>query len=222
MGLSMSDNMSVLFGTPLWTFEMPDYVSTNEKLVAAVMAEMKSDPGVHYSNRGGWQSHGKLHLKAEFRQLAGFITGKLGQIGKDYGFGQASSGLRVTSMWANVNVFGNSNTVHSHQSPAGMPNPLVLSGCYYVRIPNDSGVFVLEDFGRPMRYLLLPFQEPNLVNSFTVKIPPREGNLLLFPAWLEHHVEENRSSEQRISIAFNVALMSGLRQHGLPGDRIEP
>ncbi len=216
----MSDTMSLLFGTPLWTFEIPDSASVNVKLAAAVMTEMNNDPGIQLSNRGGWQSHGRLHMKAEFRILVEFITSKLGQIGKDYGFGQASAMLRVTSMWANINVFGNSNAVHSHQSPSGMPNPLVLSGCYYVKIPKNSGVFVLEDFGRPMRYLQLPFQEPNLINSFTVKIPPREGNLLFFPAWMEHHVEENRSNEQRISIAFNVALMNNPQQARKPGDRI--
>lgn len=208
----MSDNMSLLFGAPLWTFQLSDSVSLNAELIDAVAVEMKSDPGVRVSNRGGWQSHGKLHLKQGFRGLVDFIASRLGGVGKDYGFGQASDRLRVTSMWANVNNCGSSNIVHSHQSPAGMPNPLVLSGCYYVKVPDNSGALVLEDFGRPMRYLQLPFQETNVINSYTVKVPPREGSLLLFPSWIEHHVEENKSSEQRISIAFNIACMTAAPQ----------
>lgn len=204
----MSDAMSLLFGVPLWTFEMPESVSVNARLAAAVVAEMQHDPGVRYSNRGGWQSHGKLHRQAAFQPLVGFITERLGKVGLEYGFGRESSRLRVTSMWANVNASGNSNIVHSHQSPTGTLNPLVLSGCYYVRVPDNSGALVLEDFGRPMRYLQLPFQEPNVINSYTVRIPPREGNALFFPAWMEHHVEENKSDEQRISIAFNIAYIA--------------
>lgn len=208
----MSDTMSLLFGTPLWTFEMPGQITINQALADAILSEMAKDPGVHFSNRGGWQSHGKLYMKEEFRSLIDFINCKLGRVGQNYGFGAASNKLRVTSMWANVNLPGHSNITHSHQSPVGMPNPLVLSGSYYVRVPKHSGALVLEDYGRPMRYLQLPFQEPNLINSFTVKIPPREGNLLLFPAWMEHHVETNKSDAQRISIAFNVALMNNPQQ----------
>lgn len=204
----MAENMSLLFGVPLWTFEMPNHPAVNEQLTQAVLAERNNDSGVQLSNYGGWQSHGKLHLNPQFQVLAHFITGLLGQVGRDYGFGAGANALRVTSMWANVNSTGNSNALHSHQSPSGMPNPLVLSGCYYVRVPQGSGAFVVEDFGRPMRYLQLPFQEPNLINSFTVKVPPREGALLLFPAWLEHRVDANASSEQRISIAFNVAFIN--------------
>lgn len=49
----------------------------------------------------------------------------------------------------------------------------------------------------------------SLVNHcFTVKMPPKEGSLLFFPAWMEHSVEQNLSDEERISIAYNVALMN--------------
>ncbi|HHZ95477.1 MAG TPA: hypothetical protein EYN67_07945 [Flavobacteriales bacterium] len=97
--------------------------------------------------------------------------------------------------------------IHSHQSPCGMPNPLVLSGTYYVKIPANSGQFVIEDFHRPLRYLVLPFQEPNHMNPYTVRVQPRDGDLLLFPAWLGNGVEINSSNEDQISIAFNVALL---------------
>ena len=204
----MAENLSLLFSVPLWSFQANNPEETNKKLVAAVYEEKKNDAGVSISNQGGWQSHGKLHFKDEFKILVDMINKHLMQVGTDYGFGSESSKLKVTSMWANINPKGGSNTVHSHQSPCGMPNPLVLSGCYYARVPANSGQFVLEDFSRPMRYLQLPFQQPNLINSFTVKVPPKEGDLLLFPAWMEHSVEANSSNEERISIAFNVAIIN--------------
>ena len=204
----MSKNLSKLFSVPLWTFEAENALELNKNLFQSIKVEQKADTGVSISNQGGWQSHGKLHFKTEFIELVELINKRLLQVGKDYGFGIMSSKLKITSMWANVNDKACSNTVHSHQSPVGMPNPLVISGCYYVKVPKNSGQFVLEDFSRPMRYLQLPFQEANLMNSFTVKILPKEGNLLLFPSWMEHSVETNRSNEERISIAFNVALIN--------------
>ena len=38
--------------------------------------------------------------------------------------------------------------------------------------------------------------------SFT----PDEGDLLIFPAYLHHSVEENLSNEDRIVISFNVDI----------------
>jgi hypothetical protein len=38
---------------------------------------------------------------------------------------------------------------------------------------------------------------------------------------MEHRVEENRSDEQRISIAFNIALMTNSSHQRQPGDRLE-
>ncbi len=204
----MSDNLSLLFSMPLWKFQVDDLSETNKKMIQAVMDEKKSDAGVSLSNQGGWQSKGKLHFNDKFKVLTENINKHLLQVGKDYGFGASSSKLKVTSMWANVNPKGCSNAIHSHQSPSGMPNPLVISGCYYAKVPANSGSFVIEDFSRPMRYLQLPFQEPNFINSFTIKVPPSAGDLLFFPAWMEHAVEANQSDEDRISIAFNVALIN--------------
>lgn len=203
----MSKNLSLLFSTPLWSFQIDDPKEINKRLLDAVKVEQKIDDGVNLSNQGGWQSHGRLHFKDEFQILVDVINNYLVQAGKDYGFGALSSNLKVTSMWANVNPEHGSNAIHSHQSPTGTPNPLIISGCYYIKVPPNSGQFVLEDFSRPMRYLQLPFQEANQMNSFTIKIQPRAGDLLMFPAWMEHGVEENRSVETRVSIAFNVALI---------------
>ena len=39
------------------------------------------------------------------------------------------------------------------------------------------------------------------------KFPAREGNLLLFPAHLEHKFGDNNSDEDRISVSFNLKLI---------------
>jgi len=33
--------------------------------------------------------------------------------------------------------------------------------------------------------------------------------MLIFPAHLNHHVKENKSNEDRISVSFNIRLSSG-------------
>ena len=36
------------------------------------------------------------------------------------------------------------------------------------------------------------------------KIFPQENMLLMFPSWLEHDVEPNKSKKERIAISFNI------------------
>ena len=39
-----------------------------------------------------------------------------------------------------------------------------------------------------------------------MEITPKEGDLLIFPAYLYHAVSENLSEEDRIIISFNVDI----------------
>ena len=39
------------------------------------------------------------------------------------------------------------------------------------------------------------------------KIEPKDGDLLIWPAWIPHLVEENKSNKQRINIATNIDLV---------------
>ena len=35
---------------------------------------------------------------------------------------------------------------------------------------------------------------------------PTEGRMIVFPSHLSHHVQENKSNEDRISVSFNIRL----------------
>ena len=48
-----------------------------------------------------------------------------------------------------------------------------------------------------------PIKEYNEISCEEVKMEPEEGKLLLFPAYLQHSVEENLSDDDRIVISFN-------------------
>ncbi len=92
-----------------------------------------------------------------------------------------------------------------------------LSGCYYVTIPQEiasddngrDGV-ILGGFeaGRPPEELGLKAAFP----SRTIK--PKEGMMVLFPAYLYHATVPFRSSERRISIAFDVLPEGGRPKRG--------
>ncbi len=83
--------------------------------------------------------------------------------------------------WFNDMGSGHVTTLHTHDD-----DDELLSAVYYIRVPADSGRLILHAGGE------------------TLAITPEAGILLLFPPDLAHEVEENRSGERRLSVAFNV------------------
>lgn len=82
--------------------------------------------------------------------------------------------------WFNEMPPGHRTTLHSHEE-----DDELLSGVYYLVCPAHSGRLILHD------------------DDALITITPRPGLLVLFPPDLPHEVEENRSRETRLSIAFN-------------------
>ena len=47
----------------------------------------------------------------------------------------------------------------------------------------------------------------NKLNSNMVSFQPKEGMLVLFPSYLQHSVNVNKTDEERIVISFNINLI---------------
>lgn len=82
--------------------------------------------------------------------------------------------------WFNEMQAGQRTSLHSHEELDER-----LSAVYYVTCPEDSGRLILHD------------------DEAQILVTPRAGLLVLFPPDLPHEVEENRSEETRLSVAFN-------------------
>lgn len=87
--------------------------------------------------------------------------------------------------WFNAQAPGQGTSVHNHDE-----NDELLSGVYYIRVPDKSGQLVLLD------------------GQLTTRLMPKAGNFLFFPPSLSHRVDVNRSQEQRLSLAFNLGPMA--------------
>jgi uncharacterized protein (TIGR02466 family) len=99
-------------------------------------------------------------------------------------------------IWATVLGSQGHQAPHIHRSGW-------LSGCYYAKIPD---VITAEsktrsgwiEFGRPQEYPMS--KAVPQVRSYQ----PHEGMVVLFPSYFYHRTEPFESSDQRISIAFDI------------------
>jgi uncharacterized protein (TIGR02466 family) len=143
----------------------------------------------------GWQSGHELHTMDEFRPLISCICRAVEQVLEFLRV--RSPTFEVTGCWANVNCPGAAHTMHAH------PNNF-LSGVYYVQVQEGADTINFHD-PRPQAAIMRPpVTELTAYNTDQVVVNVRNGTLLLFPAWLPHSVDANRSDRKRISISFNV------------------
>ena len=95
------------------------------------------------------------------------------------------------SFWTNVNEPGSTNVIHTHKG--------VSFACTYNLQTEGTGNIV---FRNPANVL----NDCNTSSPFVryMSTEPKDGDLLIWPAWIPHEVEINKSDKQRINIASNI------------------
>ena len=115
------------------------------------------------------------------------------------GWDKKNNNPKITGMWSVINRANAFNERHFH------PNNY-LSSAYYVKAPESCGDINFFD-PRDVNVIRSPnLSEHNLLINDRLGITPREGLFILFPSYLHHSVEPNKSNEERIVISFNFDL----------------
>ena len=105
--------------------------------------------------------------------------------------------------WININPPGAFNVKHNH--PASD-----LAGVLWIKAPKNSGKIVFDSPNNHSSYHEIESYSEEFKYSSniyqTFYFIPTEGTILIFPSYLRHLVEENKSEEDRISVSFNIQL----------------
>jgi uncharacterized protein (TIGR02466 family) len=105
----------------------------------------------------------------------------------------ADTEFRVTQSWLNISKKGQYHPRHTH------PNS-VFSGVFYLNVSEgDQLVFHRQ---RDVGSFSFPKSSENDFTRLQQEVMVENGDLLIFPSWMEHSVP-NTDSEKRVSLAFN-------------------
>ena len=155
----------------------------------------KEDEGVKKTNVNGWHSTTEMHKKPEYKPLVDELLKMSHQVfNEEY----LERGPVLGNMWANINYQGGYNKPHVH------PNA-VFSGVYYIKTPPNCGRLICMD-PRPGIQTCMPTRKKGQPPKHLwreVHLQPQENRTIMFPAWLWHSVEPNKSNDMRISVSFN-------------------
>jgi uncharacterized protein (TIGR02466 family) len=184
-----------MFPTLVWKTQLK--AAFHEPIDAKILAalELMRRDGPELALGGGWQSERTLHDRDELRELVDCIHGMAKGVLRFLKMGYDE--LEITGCWANVLAMGAAHRMHSH------PNNF-LSGVYYVRAQPGADTINFHD-PRVQTGIIRPsVVELTAENTDQVVVRVKTGTLLLFPAYLQHSVDTNRSANERVSISFNL------------------
>ena len=102
--------------------------------------------------------------------------------------------IKFIKSWINYIAPGGYQNYHNHLLEPD------LSGVYYYETNQQDGDIMFKTDSGGLKHSRI------FGNSTLIRQSPQIGKLILFPSFLEHSVELNKSTSDRISIAFNCTL----------------
>lgn len=109
-----------------------------------------------------------------------------------------SKTFKIMNSWINIAEKGVKHDYHSHPG-------YTIAGVYYYRVSDEQGGLC---FNNPNMMIYNASFPEGRTSPQSVEVIPKDGDIILFPAWLQHSTMENSTDEERISIAFNINFIT--------------
>ena len=146
------------------------------------------------------------NLSLDFNQLKPLhpllliLQDRINTLHKELGFSEDYE-HKICSIWANYNNSSATKQPHPHAD-------CTITGIYYVKGEEDTGDTVFMNPIAALPYVMKREAIKDYTNftSSEINIHPKQGLLVLFPAWLMHYVLDNKTNKDRMTIAFNFDI----------------
>ena len=186
------------FPTIIYIKDLPNPEGLNSYLEKHIIEWSNQDKGVNKTNVNGWHSQTDMNHRKEYEPLIKELFTMQNEVTQEE---HLDIKAKLGNMWANINPPGGYNQSHLH------PNSL-FSGAYYVKALPNSGRLSLMD-PRPGVQQVMPTRKPGKLPRELWRetyYSPVPGRIIIFPSWMWHKVEPNKSNDIRISVSFNFIL----------------
>ena len=151
-----------------------------------------------------WQTQSAdLHKQKEFKKFAELVISTSKEILNELKYN--TEDVVITDMWANVLKNTEHHPAHTHSNN-------FLSGTYYLH--SDQGPGIQFHDPRPAADVIVPSkQETTVHNSSVLSYDSKQNRAIIFPSWLPHWTQRNKSNNKRISIAWNIQVKGKVGEH---------
>ena len=149
------------------------------------------------SHQNAKQPHEILELKEYFDWLKNMV---IEVATRGMGYFSDFHDIILTNSWVNLTNSGGKTLGHKH------PNTFIVVSTY-LHMPENGGYFEAKD---PLEDLK-SFYYRNNPDWYWKEVPTKSGDLLIFPGWLKHRTQENKSNEDRwvLTTSFDQTFKGG-------------
>ena len=188
-------------------FVIDDFIPTATNAEKERIEGMKKYISDLWSKRDyddNWQTKSaNLHKQNEFKFFADLIILTSKRIIEQLDY--KVEDITITDMWANVLKDTEHHPMHTHSNN-------FLSGTYYLQ--SDQKASIVFHDPRPAADVIVPRKkETTLNNSSLLSYASKQNRAVIFPSWLPHWVQQNKSKSKRISIAWNIQIKGQVGEH---------
>jgi len=197
----MKQNPNVFFFShAVGTFNLEDEMKglTEELISLSLDLEKNKKSSVIKSNRGGYQSDFLENSQSIIKETKAIIAKAITKFAETI-YVKKPYTIIFDDPWLNVNRENHFNNTHTH---AGSD----LSMTYYCEVPTNSGRIVFENPVLHQRTTMIWYEKHDMWNSEFIQLAPKKYDPIIFPSYLPHFVEANKSNKPRISLACNAQI----------------
>jgi len=187
----MAMHTELWFPSVIWSSVI--HVVDNNELKRFAYECKKTSNGRVISNYGGYQSQDLTsNANNEITKLVEYISDEANTCAAQVGL----DNVELYNIWININPPGSYNHLHNHVGS-------IFSGVYYVDASPEQGNIQFERNDNAEHHLPETVYKATYFTSTRATYAAKTGALYIFPSWLKHSVEGNRTTTDRISISFN-------------------
>jgi len=173
-------------GTPEQRQAMIDYAQS---------VKANTNFNMAFNNEGCWRGEFTYpdfsFVEKEFKDIVNSAVSAYMAVDPMYSKKVAQYGKAELNYWTNINAVGSKNSLHDHRLHH-------FVAVYYLQ-GKDTGDIV---FHNPMNITESCHPHAPFIGRYSYS--PEDGDLVVFPAWLPHETEINKSDRERINVAINV------------------
>ncbi len=198
-----------MFPTPVGSFKDDNFESRKNEILKICNDERNNDSkGNMRSNRVGWQSDYEWFFRDDNKSFYDYLHKMIESLFYESFDHRGELSFTIHNCWININPPGAYNLPHTHPG-------CDYTGVLYVNLPinedeDETAPIVLDSPHSHAHGITYGMYSERLVLKHgiyaEIELYPSEGTILIFPSSLRHMVETNKSKEERVSIAFNIAV----------------
>ena len=188
-----------LFPVPIFGAEFDKAEELRKSMMPVLKGIEDNDDNPHVYSANGYTNYNptqQIIERPELNDLREFI-GDVGlEANKTIGL---RNNLMFTGSWFSINRLYSTHMPHNHI-------PSTWSGVYYVQADEEDGVLSFIDQNKESNWPWANGIETNAYSTTQFSIKPKTGRLIIFPAYLQHMVGEQKQDTERVTISVNLSI----------------